>query len=168
MGHTFLSLNLVIAQLTTTAENSYASTCRLSRIVNIGWPGKTHDARMFANSSVYTDIISVPQLDKKNCVPLIILGDPAYPLLPWLIKPYIENSSSTPEEHTFNYRQSRARMVVENAFGLLKGRWRCLLDGELGNCTCERTAVRSGLLNKRVFIDHHSCIHTRCNKRTFR
>ena len=141
MGHTFLSLNLVIAQLTTTAENSYASTCRLSRIVNIGWPGKTHDARMFANSSVYTDIISVPQLDKKNCVPLIILGDPAYPLLPWLMKPYIENSSSTPEEHTFNYRQSRARMVVENAFGRLLKR----MDCELGNngfvlccCTCER------------------------------
>ena len=29
------------------------------------------------------------------------------------MKPYIENSSSTPEQHTFNYRQSRARMVVE-------------------------------------------------------
>ena len=50
-------------------------------------------------------------------VPLIILGDPVYPLLPWLMKPYI-----TPEEKHYN-----SRMVVENAFGRLKGRWCCLL-----------------------------------------
>ena len=60
-------------------------------------------------------------------VPLVILGDPAYPALPWLMKPYAENNSTTQQQHIFNYRQSRARMVIENAFGRLKGRWRCLL-----------------------------------------
>ena len=60
-------------------------------------------------------------------VPLVILGDPAYPSLPWLMKPYQETANMTRGPKLYNYCQSRARMVVENAFGRLKGHWRCLL-----------------------------------------
>ena len=60
-------------------------------------------------------------------VPLVILGDHAYPSLPWLMKPYPETAATTANQKCYNYRHSRARMVVENAFGRLKGRWRCLL-----------------------------------------
>ena len=60
-------------------------------------------------------------------VPLVILGDSAYPSLPWLVKPYPETTTMTDMEKLYNYRQSRARMIVENSFGKLKGRWRCLL-----------------------------------------
>lgn len=101
--------------------------------VNIGWPGKVHDARVFVNSSLYrkasngTLLPNRPQVIEGVQVPLIILEDPVYPLLHWLMKPYLENSSTTSKEHTYNYHQSRARMVVENAFGRLKGRLRCLL-----------------------------------------
>ena len=101
--------------------------------VNIGWPGKVHDARVFANSSCYrkgsngTFFPDWSRVIGGVSVPLVILGDPAYPLLPWLMKPYLENASTTPQQRNFNYQQSSARMVVENAFGRLKGRWRCLL-----------------------------------------
>ena len=101
--------------------------------VNIGWPGKVHDARVFANSALYSKANNgelFPDWHRNLCggdVPLVILGDPAYPLLPWLMKPYVENDRTTPEQKHFNYRQSRARMVVENAYGRLKGRWRCLM-----------------------------------------
>ena len=96
--------------------------------VNIGWPGKVHDARVFANSPFFrkasngTLFPSWPRIINGVEVLQIVLGNPAYSLLPWLMKPYVENAHTTAQERLFNYRQSRARMVVENAFGRLKGR----------------------------------------------
>ena len=101
--------------------------------VNIGWPGKVHDARVLANSTFFRRGNSgnlFPSWSRtmgEVNVPLFVLGDPAYLLLPWLMKPFMENANTTPAQRNFNYRLSRARMVVENAFGRLKGRWRCLL-----------------------------------------
>ncbi len=96
----------------------------------------------FVNSSFYQQAESGTLLPtwtrtiKETEVPLVILGDPAYLLLPWLMKPFQENPRTSPEERNFNYRQSRARMVVKNSFGRLKGRWRRLLkriDSQLPN-----------------------------------
>ena len=77
--------------------------------INIGWPGKVHDARVFANSSLYLKGSNGTLLPNwKHCisgvdVPLLILGDPAYPLLPWLMKCYLENASTTAKERNYNY-----------------------------------------------------------------
>ena len=54
----------------------------------------------------------------------MILEDPAYPLLSWLIKGYPENINTTGIQRRFNYLLSRARSIVENTFGRWKGRFR--------------------------------------------
>ena len=66
---------------------------------------------------------------------MAILCGPAYPSLPWLMKPYPESISNTGAQKQFIYRQSRARVAVGNVLGRLKMRWRCLskrLDCKLG------------------------------------
>ena len=102
--------------------------------INIGWPGKVHDARVFGNSTLYHkgqngSLFPASMAKEINGVnvPLLILADGAYPLLPWVMKPFPDNGALDAEKSHYNYRLSRARMVVENSFGRLKGRWRCLL-----------------------------------------
>ena len=91
--------------------------------INVGWPGSVHDARVLVNSELYKkgergDLF--PQMSKRIndvLVPLVILGDPAYPLMSWIMKPYSDNGRLTRQQSVFNYRLSRARVLSENAFG---------------------------------------------------
>ena len=61
---------------------------------------------------------------KNNCT----RGSSTYPasLLPSVMKPYIDNGQLSHDQRKFNYHLSRARVVVEDAYGPLKGRWWCL------------------------------------------
>ena len=64
-------------------------------------------------------------VENEQEVPICILGDPAYPLLPFLMKEVTGNGRSE-NEHFFGYRLSSARMVIECAFGRVKARFGCL------------------------------------------
>ena len=68
------------------------------------------------------DKVRVGEVD----VPIFLIGDSAYPLSTWLMKPFPHGSALTQGQKNFNYNLSRARIVVENAYGRLKARWRRL------------------------------------------
>ncbi|CAM5110934.1 unnamed protein product [Natator depressus] len=80
--------------------------------INVGWPGRTlPDARIFRNSMLFGKLQEGTFFpDRKITVgdvemPIVILGDTAYPLLPWLMKPYTGSLDSSKEQ--FNYRLSK-------------------------------------------------------------
>ena len=95
--------------------------------------GSVHNARIFANSTVFKEACngSILQGDAVSIsgrdIPIFLVGDSAYPLMTWLMKPFAHNTQLTSSEKIFNYKLSRARIAVENAFGRLKARWRRLL-----------------------------------------
>ncbi|KAM7174193.1 uncharacterized protein RBU57_004347 [Macrochelys suwanniensis] len=98
--------------------------------ISADWSRKVHDACIFRNSGLYRKLQAETFFpDHKITVgdvemPIVIVGDPAYPLQPWLMKSYTGHLDSSKER--FNNRLSRCCMVVKCAFGHLKARWRCL------------------------------------------
>ena len=100
--------------------------------VEIKWPGSVHDARVFANSEVQKGfsekrfaLFYKELVPGEEAVSQLLIGDPAYPLLPNVMKEYTH--CSTNEEVIFNQMLRSARNQIECAFGRLKARWRILL-----------------------------------------
>ncbi|GAB0089943.1 hypothetical protein DMENIID0001_045710 [Sergentomyia squamirostris] len=99
------------------------------RDICIKFPGSCHDAYIFRNSNLfkYHDReIPESRLHMDGIkIPYIIVGDPAYPLLPWLMKDY-PGHNLPPEQERFNHALNRSRVFVECTFGRLKARFRTL------------------------------------------
>ena len=99
--------------------------------VDIGAEGAAGDAgtwyRSNLNRAINTGRVGFPEdaeLPNANYrVPFHIIADDAFALNTWLMKPYA-HLSQVHTERVYSYRLSRARRVVENAFGILQMRWR--------------------------------------------
>ena len=96
------------------------------RIMDFLAPGSTHDARMPHKSKVYNVLpVKGLSLGDSGEIPLGTVGDSAFPKHSWLIKCFNEETRD-PKERYFNEKLCSARVVTENAFGMLKGRFRFL------------------------------------------
>jgi hypothetical protein len=95
-------------------------------------PGGSDDAAHFRDSLLYNRLTSgdivwdkVMTVRSHHVRPYIV-GDWSYPLLSFLLTPFTWNGSGTPVQNAFDESVRKGRKVVEEAIGLLKGRWRIL------------------------------------------
>ena len=100
-------------------------------IVDVGDYGRLSDGSVFSSSqlgiAMEQNKLNLPPprlLPGTNIsVPYVFVGDDAFPLKNYLMKPYPRGEIQIPERIA-NYRFSRARRIVENAFGIATSRFR--------------------------------------------
>ncbi|XP_063786093.1 uncharacterized protein LOC134934635 [Pseudophryne corroboree] len=120
-----------------TTNISKRSAQQLFIDVFIGWLDREHDARVLANSYLFKiaeerqNGLLFPREMSKFVdgveIPVHIIGDAAYLLRRWLLKGYSQQVQLSLENIHYTHALSSAQMVVENAFGWLKGLWHYLL-----------------------------------------
>jgi hypothetical protein len=103
------------------------------RIVQVNLPGRVHDYKDWDVSQATQEAQNhfgistcVVELDEQRIKPYV-LADSAYPGGEDVMKPYLYSRVNDTDKRRFNLRHCISRQVVEQAFGMLKCRWRLLL-----------------------------------------
>jgi len=91
--------------------------------VYAGFPGRAHDSRVLQNTSFWMDIMNGQEQKYFPSEQYHILGDSAFPLHTHLLVPF-KTVGNVLQSHQQKYNQilSKTRVVIENAFGFLKGK----------------------------------------------
>ncbi|XP_065584575.1 uncharacterized protein LOC136043591, partial [Artemia franciscana] len=102
------------------------------QFVDVGAEGSAGDSSIFARSSfgcaILNETIETPEpkpIPNGTILPHVFVADEAFPLKMNIMRPFPGGLSvADRQKRVYNYRLSRARLVVENAFGILAARWR--------------------------------------------
>jgi hypothetical protein len=102
-------------------------------MVDVGVNGRVSDGGVIEQTTFYNKLQNsnlklpnsepLPRSRDNREIPRVFLGDDAFALSNNIMKPFSHRTLAY-EENIFNYRLSRARRVVENAFGILSSRFR--------------------------------------------
>ena len=95
-------------------DHNYNFSC-----IDIGSYGSNSDGGIFAKSALKKALVE-NKLDMPH--ESVILGDEAFPLQTYLMKPFARRNILTKREKIYNYRHCRARRIVE--FGIFASRFR--------------------------------------------
>ncbi|XP_049542544.1 uncharacterized protein LOC125955453 [Anopheles darlingi] len=125
-------------------------------IVDIGNYGRHSDSGIFKESNFYQRYISTnllpppkPLPGKADDMPHVLVGDEGFALQPYMMRPYPKaNSVNDAKKTKFNTQLSRARRIVENAFGILSRKWRIFLR-----------AIECNPQNVDIIVQAACCLH---------
>ena len=98
--------------------------------VDIGSYGRDNDAAVFGRSDIscafekgQAGLPAASAVTDTVMLPYYLVDDEIFPLRQWLMKPY-PGKNLNMKQQIYNYRLSRSRRTVENAFGILCSRFR--------------------------------------------
>lgn len=131
-------------------------------IVDIGAEGRRSDGGIFHDSELKHQLennyLKLPKtrLFSENSLPLpyVIVGDEAFALTSYMLRPYSRSCNLDIKKKVFNYRLSRARRVVECAFGILVARWRIF-----------QRPIATNINNAILIVQATVCLHNFLMKR---
>ena len=136
--------------------------------IDVGAYGRNSDGGILANSNLGKAIASesmhfptdacLPGADQLGPLPYVMIGDEAFPLQKHLLRPFPGKGCEV-NKQIFNYRLSRARRIVESAFGILAVRWRIYntkigVRPELANDIIKATCVLHNFLQSQSTPAH--------------
>ena len=144
-----------------------------------GFPGSVHDARVYGRSKHCELVASGQRLNgpMKQIygvdIPEMVIGDAGYATSEHMLVPWT-TARVNPLYDEYNFKHSSTRMVVERAFGVLKGMWRTLRRSPANPDLTQlpRTIITCCILHN-VIIDRRDQIdddiplvghHDDCNK----
>lgn len=119
-------------------------------IVDIGAEGRQSDGGVFRNSEIgkcfEQNLFKLPNPKQVEIggpeLPYVLVADEAFPLSLYMMRPYPRSGKFDIGKKVFNYRLSRARRVVESAFGILVTRWRVYRRPIIANISNVRKIVQ--------------------------
>lgn len=129
--------------------------------INVGSPGRCNDSTIFENSQLRKYLEHCPLLNEYSKqlngidIPVLIIGDSAFRLSKSVMKPYPFHYEKDERTRNFNYYLSKARRVVENAFGHLKIRFRRIGKG-IDNDVDNANAIIKACCVLHNFLNEHN------------
>lgn len=120
-------------------------------IVDIGAEGRQSDGGVFCNSEIGKRFeansfkLPTPKQIENNgpALPYVLVADEAFPLSMYMMRPYPRSGKLDIGKKIFNYRLSRARRIVESAFGMLVNRWRIYRKPIITNISNARKIIQA-------------------------
>ncbi|XP_042889388.1 putative nuclease HARBI1 [Penaeus japonicus] len=117
---------------------------------NPKYPGSTHDAFIWANSFLRQ------RFEAGAFGDYFLLGDNGYPCEPYIMTPVI--NPSTPAEGRYNRTHTRTRVIIEQTFGILKSRFRCLHQS---GGTLQYSPAKCSKIISACLLLHNYCVKRR-------